>query len=148
MTIHPHVVFSGQCKEAFQRYAAILGGKITFSFTYGDTPMAARTPAEWHDKIAHMRLQVGNQMILGADAPPDRYRSPAGCSMMLEVETVDEATRVFNALAEQGQVDMPLQETFWAHRYGSCTDRFGIVWMINCGKPLEDLASSMRKGSP
>jgi PhnB protein len=137
VTVHPHLVFKGHCREAFQHYAATLGGEIVFSVTYGESPMASQTPAGWRDKIAHARLNIGSQCLLGADASPDRYRSPQGFSIMIGVADPAEATRVFNALAEQGSIEMPLQETFWARRFGSFTDRFGISWMVNCEKPLE-----------
>jgi PhnB protein len=92
-------------------------------------------PAEWRKKIIHARL-VGNGMLLmGSDAPPDRYEPMKGFSVTLNVKEPAEAERVFNALAENGSVRMPLGETFWAKKFGMLTDRFGTPWMINCEKP-------------
>jgi PhnB protein len=71
---------------------------------------------------------------MGSDAPPDRYERPKGISVSLNVKQPSEAERVFKALATDGQVTMPIQETFWAARFGMVTDRFGIPWMVNCEK--------------
>lgn len=144
MNIHPHLIFAGRCQEAFQRYAALLGGEIVFCLTYGQTPAGAQTAPDWRAKIAHARLQIGSQVILGADAPPDRYRPPGGFGLMIGVDDPARATSLFNALAEQGEIGMPLQETFWSHRFGMCKDQFGIPWMINCEKPLEQVANAGR----
>lgn len=92
-------------------------------------------PAERRKKIIHARL-VGNGMLLmGSDAPPDRYEPMKGFSVTLNVNEPAEAERVFNALADGGSVRMPLGETFWAKKFGMLTDRFGTPWMINCEKP-------------
>jgi PhnB protein len=80
-------------------------------------------------------LNVGDQSLSGADSPPEHYKKPQGFYVMLDVAEPSEADRVFNALAENGAVQMPIQETFWASRYGAVVDRFGIPWEINCGKP-------------
>jgi len=145
MRVEPHLLFDGRCREAFQIYAATLGGKLVAALTYGDTPMSAQTPAEWRDKIAHARLDIGAGLILGADAPPGRYQAPVGSSLVIEVDTQAEAERIFSALADKGTIEMPLQETFWSHGFGTCTDRFGISWMINHAKPLELAASATQE---
>lgn len=74
--------------------------------------------------------------LLGCDAPSDRYQTPQGFNVMAAVDDPDDAERIFKKLAEGGTISMPCQETFWAHRFGMCTDRFGIPWMVNCEKPL------------
>ncbi|HXW75118.1 MAG TPA: VOC family protein [Steroidobacteraceae bacterium] len=79
-----------------------------------------------------------------ASRSPSRYRAPQGFNVMLAVETPEEAERVFNALADNGSVTMPFQETFWARRFGMCTDRFGIPWMVNCAKPPEAMSGLVR----
>jgi len=91
-------------------------------------------PEEWRKKILHARLVIGDTALLGADALPGSYESPRGFSLMLSLDDAGETERVFSALAENGTVRMPLQETFWAHRFGVLTDRFGIPWAINCEK--------------
>jgi PhnB protein len=127
-------MFSGQCEEAFRFYEKCLGGKIGFRITYGESPMADKTAADWRKKIMHTRLVVGDQVLMGSDAPPDRFDQPQGFSMSIGVDDPDEAERIFKALAEKGNVKMPIQETFWARRFGMLVDRFGTPWMINCEK--------------
>ena len=73
---------------------------------------------------------------MGSDTPPDDYEKPRGFSVTLQIKTPEEADRVFQALAESGTVKMPIQETFWATRFGMLVDKFGIPWMINCEKPM------------
>jgi PhnB protein len=80
----------------------------------------------------HVRLEVGDSVLMGSDAPPDRYKPPQGFSVNIAVEKPEEAERIFHALAEGGNVGMPLQQTFWAARFGMVVDRFGIPWMVNC----------------
>jgi PhnB protein len=135
MKITPHLGFNGDCEEALKFYAKCLGGKIAFSMTYGETPMAGQAPADWAKKIIHATLAVGDQTFSAADAPPPHYRKPQGTTVTLDVATPAEAERLFAALSEKAEVQMPIQETFWAQRFAMLTDRFGTPWMINCGKP-------------
>jgi PhnB protein len=137
MLLIPHLSFNGQCEAAFKLYEACLGGKITFLLTYGASPAAADAP-EMADKIVHATLQVGDQRITGADVAPGRYAKPQGFSVQLNVDDPGDAERIFNTLAEGGRVTLPLQQTFWARRYGVVTDRFGTPWEINCGTPSPD----------
>ena len=102
--------------------------------TFAGTPAEQHVPAEWRNKIIHARLTIGDQVLMGSDAPPDRYQPPKGISISLNMKDPKEAEQRFNALAEKGAIQMPIQETFWAARFGSVTDQFGIPWMINCEK--------------
>jgi PhnB protein len=132
MQVHPYLVFNGQCEEAFRFYEKVLGGKIVAMLTHKGTPAEAHVPAEWRDKILHTRLDVGDCMLMGSDAPPDRFEKAAGFSVSLQVKDPAEADRLFNALAEKGENRMPIDKTFWSPRFGMLVDRFGIPWMINC----------------
>jgi PhnB protein len=134
MKITPYLLFSGQCEEAFKTYERVLGGKIIASFTFGDSPMAAQFP-EMANKIMHARIDVGDQMILGSDCPPAYFQQPQGTSVCLELDDTADAERVFQELSEGGTVKMPIQETFWAKRYGQLVDRFGTPWMVNVAAP-------------
>jgi PhnB protein len=135
MQVGPYLTFDGQCEAAFTCYEECLGGKILMMMTYGDSPMAEQAPPDWRQKILHASLAVGDQVLGGADAPPGRYQKPQGFSVALSLSDAEEADRIFKTLAENGSVQMPLQETFWALRFGMLVDRFGTPWMINCGKP-------------
>jgi PhnB protein len=136
MNLNPHISlsFDGQCEAAFKLYERSLNGKIAFMLPWGESPMAKDAPAEWGGKILHATLVIGDTSLLGADALPGSYESPRGFSVMLNLDDPGETERLFNALAENGTVGMPLQETFWAHRFGVLTDQFGIPWTFNCGK--------------
>ena len=82
----------------------------------------------------HARLSVGDNVLMGSDAPPDRYEPMKGFTVTLGIDDPHDAERVFHALSENGTVQMPIQETFWAVRFGMLVDRFGTPWMINCEK--------------
>lgn len=132
MQINPYLNFNGDCAEAFKFYEQALGGKITFMMTWGEMPGAAdQFPPETHKRIMHASFQAGEQTIMGADAPPDKYQSPKGMNVSIHVKDKAEGERVFNALAENGTVQMPFSETFWSPGFGMCVDRFGIPWMVN-----------------
>ena len=135
MDFTPYLTFNGECEEAFKFYERCLSGKITFMMTLGDSPMAEQTAPEWRGKIMHATLKVGNQVLQGADVLPEAYKKPQGITIAIGTDDIAEAERVFPALAENGTVHMPLQETFWAHRFGMVTDKFGTPWMVNCEKP-------------
>ncbi len=130
MNITPYLQFDGHCAEAFAFYAKCLEGTVTMSLTYGASPMAAQTPPEMADKIMHTRLTAGSTQLMGSDAPPGQYQAPKGFSISVSPADPVTAERVFAALADQGTVDMPLQTTFWASRFGMLTDRFGVSWMV------------------
>jgi len=132
MKLNAYLLFNGNCEEAIKFYEKCLGGKIVAMMPHKGTPAEKHGPPEWGDKILHARLDVGDQMLMASDCPPDRYQAPTGFSVAINLEDVKEAERVFHALEEGGKVEMPIQETFWAVRFGMLTDRFGTPWMINC----------------
>jgi PhnB protein len=134
MQMNPYLTFNGQCEAAFKFYEKCLGAKITFMMPHDGTPVVNQVPSDWRNKILHASLQVGDRLLQGSDCPPDHYQKPAGFSVKLDPQDAAEAERVFSALAENGTVQMPLQETFWAVRFGMLVDQFGIPWMINCGQ--------------
>jgi len=134
MQLNPYLFFTGNCKEAFTFYEKVLGGKIIGMMTHKETPAAEHTKPEWQDKIIHARMTFGDQVLMASDAPPEHHRPMQGFSVSLTVQEPAEADRIFKAFSEGGQVTMPIQETFWAHRFGMLVDRFGTPWMINCEK--------------
>lgn len=136
MQLNPYLSFNGQCEEAFSFYQQVLGGGIAAMLRYGETPMAEQTPAEWRSKIAHARLVIGDKVLMASDAPPDRYEPMKGISVTLGIDDPAEAERIFHALEPGATVTMPIQQTFWAIRFGMLTDRYGTPWMINCEQPM------------
>ena len=134
MQIEPRIslVFNGECDEAFTLYQQCLGGAVTFRLAWGDSPMANQAPAEWRDKILHATLQVGGMAFSGGDVLPGAYQRPQGFQVQLNLDDVAVAERIFTQLGEDGEVTVPLQQTFWAQRFGAVVDRFGVPWSINC----------------
>jgi len=135
MKFTAYLNFNGRCAEAFQFYADLFGGQITFMQTFGESPMAGHVGSDWQGAVMHATLKIGDDIINGADAPPDRYQTPAGFSLTFATSDLVRAQHVFDALADGGHVVLPLQETFWAPKFGMVTDRFGIPWMINGESP-------------
>ncbi len=133
MRLNPHLSFNGHCKEAFEFYGECLGGQITMMLTYGASPAAASAP-DFPDKIMHATLKVGDQILTGADVAPNAYHKPQGFALQLNIDDSAQALLIFNKLASKGMVQLPLQSTFWAERYGILTDEYGVPWEINCGR--------------
>jgi PhnB protein len=136
MRINSYLFFGGDCAEAFRHYARVLGGKVTFSMTYGEAPPQEGCPPGSGDLIMHTALQAGDVLLMGSDVP--RHGSPASftpVAVSLHVDAPEAAERIFAGLSEGGSVTMAMEETFWARRFGTVTDRFGIPWMVNCPKP-------------
>jgi PhnB protein len=135
MQLNNYLTFNGDCEAAFRFYERCLGGKIEMMMTLGESPMAEQVSPDRRGKIMRARLSLGKDALMGSDAPPNLYERPAGFSVSLSVGSPAEADRVFQALAENGAVRMPLQQTFWSVRFGMVMDRFGIPWMVNCEQP-------------
>jgi PhnB protein len=132
MKMNPYLFFEGQCEEAFGFYEKCTGGKIAMLMRMGDGPTAAQVPPESHNRIMHVRLEFDGGVLMGSDVPAEHFKQPQGFALSLNVTSVAEAERLFAALAEGGQVNMPLEKTFWAERFAMLVDRFGTHWMINC----------------
>ena len=147
MKLIPYLMFfNGDCRAAFNFYAAALGGELVAVITYGDMPSAPDQPSlpdAAKSQIAHVNLVAGGASIMGGDSIMG-----AGCdgsaqidgrndtTVNIEVDTVEEAERVFAALSAGGNVQMPLTETSWSQRFGMFHDRYGKPWMVNCNKPM------------
>ena len=132
MQFNPHLAFDGNCEEAFHFYVSCFDGEIVTMMPFEGTPAETQVPPEWRKKILHASLLLGEQWLMGGDAPPDRYRQPQGFAIGIHTQDPAEAEKIFKALSDGGNVMMPLQSTFWAVSFGMLTDRFGIPWMVNC----------------
>jgi PhnB protein len=136
MNLNPQVglSFDGRCEAAFKFYERHMNGKIEFILRWGVSPMANDAPAEWSEKILHARIVIGDTALLGGDSLPGTYEAPQGFSILLNLTDAAQADTLFEALAENGTIRIPLKETFWANRFGSVVDQFGIPWTINYEK--------------
>ena len=137
MRLYPNLTFDGRCEAAFKFYEECLHGKTIFMMTYENTPMDLQTPPDWRKKVSHATFAVAEIRFYGSDALPGHYQKPQGFALQFDLSDPVEAERIFKALAKNGTVQMPLQETFWALRFGVLVDQFGVPWVINCEKAAE-----------
>lgn len=135
ITSNTYLNFAGNCEEAFNLYAKVLGAKIQMMMK-AEGEMLKQCGPDFEGKIMHARMTVGQAVVMGSDSPAAYYRQPQGFSINVGVDDPAEADRIYAALAEGGAQTMPIAETFWAKRFGMCTDRFGTPWMVNCEKPM------------
>ncbi len=136
MQLTSYLFFNGNCAEAFAHYKSVLGGEIVALVPYAGAPDTERFGPDWQNKIMHARLVTGTAQLMGSDSPPEYYSTPGGLSVMVSVDTIDDAERIFAGLAEGGTIEMPIAESFFAHRWGSLVDRYGISWMVVNDKPM------------
>ena len=135
MQLISYLIFDGKAEAAFKFYEQCLRGKITTMMRFGEAPGCENMPTETRDSLIHVRLEIGDQVLMASDCPPDRpYEGIKGCSVSIAVDSMAEGERIFNALKEGGTVQMPYEKTFWAARFGMLVDQFGVPWMINCEK--------------
>lgn len=131
--MNPYLNFNGNCREALGHYQQVLGAKLLFQHTWAESPMADQMPEGQGDAIMHATLQFPDgSLLMAADYPPADFKPMQGFSLSVNAASVEEAERLFAGLSEGGVVTMPLEPTFWAERFGMCTDRFGTSWMVNC----------------
>lgn len=135
MQLSPYLVFAGQCEAAFQFYEKLFNAKITSITRINETPEAEHFPADFQDKVAHASINIAGQEVQASDATSQYYQKPRGTSLFVALDTPEEVERVFNALADNGEIAMPLEETFYANKFGAVVDRFGTPWMLGNMKP-------------
>ena len=134
MKMHAYLNFGGNCAEAFRFYEQHLGGRIGMMMTHGESPGPSGVQSDWKDKVLHARMSLGDTELLGADIPG--YQPMRSVYLSLSVESDTEAERIFRVLSKGGEIFMPLQETFFASRFGQCRDPFGISWMVTHMRPV------------
>jgi PhnB protein len=135
MQLNSYLIFKGQAEAAFNFYAKCLGGKVVMLMRFKDSPGGEEMPAEYREQIMHVRLEVGDQALMASDNHPSMpYDGIKGCSISIGIDDISEAERLFDALKQGGKVQMALEKTFWAERFGMLVDQFGVAWMINCEK--------------
>jgi PhnB protein len=133
MTMYTYVNFAGTCAEAFRFYEQHLGAKIGTMMTHGQAPDQTNARPEWNDAVLHARLSIAGTELMGADIPSAEPMRSAYLSLLVPSDA--DAERIFAALSDGGKVFMPMQETFFATRFGQLRDRFGINWMILRERP-------------
>lgn len=135
--VQSYLFFSGRCEEALEFYKSAIDAKVDMIMRFSESPEPpppGMVPAGYENKIMHASFHVGGTMIMASDGCGESHPF-AGFSLSLGVATEAEADKYFNALAEGGKVEMPLDKTFWSPRYGMLTDKFGMGWMVSVVQP-------------
>ncbi len=132
--LHTYLTFDGNCRQAMEFYAQCLGAELQM-MRFSEAPMDAPPGAK--DRIMHARLVKGDVVLMASDSMPGMpLQQGNNFSLAFTCEAVAEAENLFGALGQKGKVLMPLQETFWAQRFGMVTDQFGVQWMFNVEKAV------------
>jgi PhnB protein len=133
MNLNPYVQFGGRCAQAFDYYRQHLDATDVVLMPFRGSPAEEMVPPEWRDKAMHGSLSIGAAVLMGSDGMPGQpLQAMQGCALALSTDTPDDAERIFNALAQGGQVTMPIAPSFFAARFGMLTDQFGVAWMVIC----------------
>ena len=132
--LHTYVNYVGNCEQAFHFYERHLGGKITMMMTHGEMPAVKDSPPDWQKAVLHARITIGETVLMGADIPDCQPMRSAYLS--LTVPSTQEAERVYALLSDGGEIFMPMEETFFAFRFGQLRDKFGANWMILHERPM------------
>ncbi len=133
-TINPYLNFMGNTEEAFNFYKSVFGGEFISIMRFKDTPEKDRVPANDQEKLMHVALPIGGNILMGTDALESvGHVVKPGSNMSISVDTKseEEANKIFNAISTGGKVAMPLEKMFWGALFGMCTDKFGIQWMVS-----------------
>jgi len=136
MRLNTYLNYGGNCAEAFRFYEEHLGGKITMMMPHAQMPDSSSVNPEWKDKILHARIELGGTAIYGADIPSPPFEPIRSAYLSLSVDSVAEAERIYALLSKDGEVFMPIGETFFAHRFAMFRDKFGTSWMLLNEKPM------------
>ncbi|HKP68931.1 MAG TPA: glyoxalase/bleomycin resistance/extradiol dioxygenase family protein [Pyrinomonadaceae bacterium] len=142
--IKPYIAFPGNCADAVEFYKNKLGAEVLFTQTYGESPMGDKVSDDNKGKVMHTSFKIGDSVIMACDNVFTENPTTVGNNISLALGSNDPAgaDKLFDQLAEGGTITMPMQETFWAERFGMLTDKFGINWMFNCEKPHTDQAAA------
>jgi PhnB protein len=132
MLIQPYLFFDGRCEEALDFYKKTVGAKVEMMMRFKDCPdpQPGMVPPGSENKVMHACMRVGDSQVMASDGHCGGKAQFEGFSLSLTVKDEAEATRVFTALGEGGQVRMPLGKTFFSKSFGILADRFGIGWMV------------------
>ncbi len=134
MKLYTHLNFGGNCEQAFRFYEKHLGGKITVMAKASQLPAGVK-PSGSKDAVIHARMKVAGVELIGNDVPPDVFKPIRSSYLFLAVDSREEAERIYEILGKDGEVGIPMAETFFASRFGQVRDRFGTLWSIICERP-------------
>jgi len=137
MNVQPYLSFEGRAQEAIDFYKSALGATVDMVMLFKEAPpdMQAQMSPESKDKIMHAAFHIGDTQVMASDGRCTGKASFSGVTLTLNAASNGEADKLFNALAQGGQVQMPMSETFFANRFGMVADKFGVGWMVINPKP-------------
>jgi PhnB protein len=130
MPIQPYLFFNGRCDEAIGFYQKALGAEVMMLMRFKQAPDQSMVRPETAENVMHARLRIGDTIVLASDGMCSGEQKFEGFSLTLSLSTAEEVDRAFNALAEGGEVRMPLDKTFFSPRFGMLTDKFGVGWIV------------------
>lgn len=130
MQVEPYLFFEGRCEEALDFYRRAIGAEVTALLRFKESPDPNMCPAGFEDNVMHAVIRIGNTTIMASDGMGTGNLAFQGFGLSLSLTDKAEAGRLFAALSEGGQVQMPLAETFYSPLFGMVADRFGVLWMI------------------
>ena len=130
MNVQPYLSFEGRAQEAIDFYKSAIGAQVDMVMHFRDAPPEMQMSPESKDKIMHAAFRVGDTQIMASDGQCSGKTSFSGIALTLNATSDAEAEKLFNALAKGGKVNMPMSETFFAHRFGMVADKFGVGWMV------------------
>jgi PhnB protein len=133
MQLQPYLFFDGRCEEAIEFYKKAVGADVTMLMRFKDSPEPPMVPPGSEEKVMHARIRIGEGVVLMSDGRCGGAPKFDGFGLSLTVKTDAEAEKLFKALGEGGQVQMPLTKTFFSSRFGMVADRFGVSWMVYVG---------------
>jgi PhnB protein len=136
MKLFTQLNFPGTCAEAFQYYEQHIGGRMLAMMKRSEAPDANPSAADGKDPVIHARMIIGQTVLIGNDVPPDIFQPMRSVYLYLAVDSAEEAERVYGLLASEGDVYLPLQETFFASRFSQFRDRFGTSWSLIHERPM------------
>ena len=130
MHVQPYLFFDGHCEEALDFYRSKLGAEVTALMRYKESPDPGMCSPNTLDKVMHASFKVGDTTVMASDGRCQGKPSFQGFALTIMAANDSEAERLFGALADGGQVQMPLEKTFFSSRFGMVADRFGVGWMV------------------
>ena len=130
MQVQPYLFFDGRCEEALEFYKRVLGAKVQMQMRFKEAPDQSMVKPGSENKIMHSEVRIGDTAIMASDGHCNGKPSFEGFSLSVDAASDAEAKRIFTALAEGGQVRMPMDKTFFASSFGMCADKFGVGWMV------------------
>ena len=137
MKLNTFLNYGGNCEQAFRFYERHLGGTLNMLMRRAEQPDQPVTWPGWENTVQYAHMTLGGTELMGSDVAPDIFQPMRSAYLSLTVDSTREAERIYALLSEGGEVFMPMEETFFAFRFGMLRDRFGTSWMVLHPRPQQ-----------